>query len=97
MPFQACLKTRCGHDKKYSDPYFLWTSGLEKALWPRFPAPTLPRGIHLWVLRQRGVNAGVKEGDIMAPLRAHGLAPSKAAAWSEFYAADRCGRARGDR
>ena len=56
--------------------------------------PTLPQGIHLWVLRQKGKTAGVKEGDIMAALRAHGLAPSKTAAWSEFYAADRYGRAR---
>lgn len=49
----------------------------------------------LWVLRQKGKGAVVKEVEIMGVLRAQGLAPSKTAAWSEEYAADRYGRARG--
>lgn len=57
-------------------------------------ASRLPSGTQLWVLRTKGKEAGVKEADIMATLRTHGLAPSKTAAWSALYAADRYGRAR---
>ena len=56
--------------------------------------PALPTAAQLWVLRQKGKAAAVREGDIMAALRVLGLAPSKTAAWSDDYTADRYGRAR---
>ncbi len=57
-------------------------------------ASSLPDSVHLWVLRLKGKAATVKESEIMARLRTHGLAPSKTAAWSDRFAADRYGWAR---
>ena len=57
-------------------------------------ASGLPDPTQLWVLRVKGKAATVKESEIMARLRAHGWAPSKTAAWSDRFAADRYGRAR---
>jgi|APEBP8051073058_1049385.scaffolds.fasta_scaffold00015_230 hypothetical protein len=57
-------------------------------------ASTLPQGIYLWVLRQKGKKVEVKESEIMATLRTQGFAPSKTAAWSDVYSADRYGQAR---
>lgn len=48
-------------------------------------------GAQIWVLRPKGKGAAVREADIMALAKAEGLAPSKTAAWSEAYAADRYG------
>lgn len=48
----------------------------------------------LWVLRRKGREAPVKEGELMAALRQRGLAPGKTAAWSDAYSADRYGKAR---
>ena len=57
-------------------------------------ASSLPASTHLWILRLKGKAATVKESEIIARLRTHGLAPSKTAAWSDRFAADRYGRAR---
>lgn len=53
-----------------------------------------PASAHLWVLRPKGKHAAIKESVIIASLKAQGLAPSKTAAWSDAYAADRYGVAR---
>lgn len=52
----------------------------------------LPEAAHIWVLRVKGAHAMVKESEIMAFLRSRRLAPSKTAAWSELYSADRFSR-----
>lgn len=52
----------------------------------------LPEAAHIWVLRAKGAHAMVKESEIMAFLRSRRLAPSKTAAWSELYSADRFSR-----
>ena len=57
-------------------------------------ASHFPPSAHLWVLRHKGKDAEVKESDIMAILGKHGRAPSKTAAWSAVYTADRYGLAR---
>jgi len=57
-------------------------------------ARKLPKDSHLWVLRKKGKVVPIKESEIMACLRSHGLAPTKTAAWSELYSADRYSRSR---
>ena len=52
----------------------------------------LPEGAQIWVLRTKGSRAMVKESEIMALLRSRRFAPSKTAAWSELYSADRYSR-----
>ena len=52
----------------------------------------LPEGAQIWVLRTKGSRAMVKESEIMALLRSRRFAPSKTAAWSELYSADRFSR-----
>jgi hypothetical protein len=43
----------------------------------------------LWVLRRKGKEAPVKESDILRTLAELGMRPSKTAAWSETFTADR--------
>ena len=57
-------------------------------------AKARPDGCQVWVLRRKGAAAQVPEREIMAAAKAEGLGPSKTAAWSDIYAADRYGRAR---
>lgn len=46
-------------------------------------------GSHLWVLRRKGKAAPVAESQIMQAARNLGLSPTKTAAWSAEWAADR--------
>jgi len=57
-------------------------------------ARNLPEAAQIWVLRKKGAQAMVKESEIMAFLRSRRFAPSKTAAWSELYSADRYSRSR---
>jgi len=60
-------------------------------------AAARPPSAQIWVLRLRGKHASIKEAPIMECMRRHGMAPSKTAAWSDRYAADRYGTARKER
>jgi len=57
-------------------------------------AATRPQSAHIWVLRRKGKHASIKEAPVTDRMRLHGMAPSKTAAWSDSYAADRYGVSR---